>query len=66
MYLLKNSKGVSLPEYKFVSKYTINTKWEEIFMNVTKIKLFICVQYMVGGYIYIKKKNQASSLISLA
>lgn len=35
-------------------------------MNVTKIKLFICVQYMVGGYIYIKKKNQASSLISLA
>lgn len=53
MYLLKNSKGVSLPEYKFVSKYTINTKWEEIFMNVTKIKLFICVQYMVGGYIYI-------------
>ena len=33
-------------------------------MNVTKIKLFICVQYMVGGYI--KKKNQASSLISLA
>ena len=65
MYLLKNSKGVSLPEYKFVSKYTINTKWEEIFMNVTKIKLFICVQYMVGGYKYLKK-NQASSLISLA